>query len=87
MEYNIGSELLEAANLLVIGMISVFLFLSLLIVCITLMSKLVGGSETPATSVKIPNPNSSKKTTVKDDKVVAVITAAVHQHRQNQKNR
>ncbi|KMT65725.1 oxaloacetate decarboxylase subunit gamma [Catenovulum maritimum] len=85
MENNIGSILLEAANLLLVGMVSVFLFLGLLIVCINLMSKLVGGDAPASTSVKTPSRTRNVQKNVKDDKVVAAISAAVHQYRQDHK--
>jgi oxaloacetate decarboxylase gamma subunit len=77
-----GDLLFEAANLLLVGMVVVFAFLSLLIFCINLMSKLFGGEDPiPANSAvnrpRMPNQDSKAR----ESQVTAAISAAIHQHR------
>ncbi|MER2490421.1 oxaloacetate decarboxylase subunit gamma [Catenovulum sediminis] len=86
MENNLSSLLIEAANLLLVGMVVVFMFLGILIFLIKLMSKLVGSDAPAPASVNIPNrPTSRKSNSTQDKKVVAAISAAVHQYRQDNK--
>ncbi|AWB69064.1 oxaloacetate decarboxylase subunit gamma [Saccharobesus litoralis] len=78
---NLSSTLLEAANLMLVGMVVVFGFLSLLIVCIQLMSKAFAGEV--ETSVTQP----SRRPAVQNDQAraaqtTAAISAAIHKHRQ-----
>ncbi len=78
---NIGSLLVDAAALMVTGMGFVFLFLTLLVYLVRLMSKLIP-QEVPQ-PINIPKQN--KKIPVASSgvspQVVAAISAAVHQHR------
>ncbi len=78
---NIGSLLVDAATLMITGMGFVFLFLTILVYLVRLMSKLVP-QEVPQ---PISTPNKNKKVPVKSagvsPQVVAAISAAVHQHR------
>jgi len=78
---NIGSLLVDAATLMVTGMGFVFIFLTILVYLVRLMSKLVP-QEVPQ---PISTPNQNKKVPVKSagvsPQVVAAISAAVHQHR------
>ncbi len=78
---NIGSLLVDAATLMVTGMGFVFLFLTILVYLVRLMSKLVP-EEVPQ---PISTPNKNKKVPVTSagvsPQVVAAISAAVHQHR------
>ncbi|WP_017444986.1 oxaloacetate decarboxylase subunit gamma [Gayadomonas joobiniege] len=86
MENNLGALLFEAANLLLIGMGVVFIFLTILIFLIKLMSSLVGkNAPTPAAPVATPNINRNTGKSAQDKKVVAAISAAVHQYRQDNK--
>lgn len=86
MENNLGSVLLEAANLLVVGMGVVFVFLGILIFLIKLMSHFFAGEIPAPTKVNVPNRPATKSTgSHQDKKVVAAITAAVHQYRQDKK--
>lgn len=86
MENNISALLLEAANLLVIGMGVVFIFLTILIFLIKFMSSIVGKSApAPATPATSPNITRNTGKSAQDKKVVAAISAAVHQYRQDNK--
>ena len=86
MENNLSSVLLEAANLLVIGMSVVFVFLGILIFLIKLMSHLFAGEIPAPNKVNVPNRPAVKPTGAhQDKKVVAAISAAVHQYRQDKK--
>ena len=80
---NIKELLLEAASLMAIGMAMVFLFLTILVYVVRLMSRLVPTEEPltptrPKNSKKIARADSSD---IVDPKVVAAISAAVHRHR------
>ncbi|MGS2720461.1 OadG family protein [Paraglaciecola aestuariivivens] len=85
IQTDVASALAEAANLLVVGMLVVFLFLSLLIGAICLISWLnqLWPEPTGATdSVAQPaNPSSGSPAVPKN--VVAAISAAISQHRQS----
>jgi oxaloacetate decarboxylase gamma subunit len=78
---NIGSLLVDAATLMITGMTVVFLFLTILVYLVRLMSKLVP-EEVPEPIVT-PNQNNKVQTpsSVVSPKVVAAISAAVHQYR------
>ncbi|AHL75018.1 oxaloacetate decarboxylase [Stutzerimonas stutzeri] len=72
--------LLEGVELMLFGLGSVFLFLVLLIICIRLMSFMIGRFGSAPT----PQPASIKSTAVTaemDADVLAAIQAAIHQHR------
>ncbi|MCU4677616.1 OadG family transporter subunit [Catenovulum sp. 2E275] len=86
MENNIGPVLLEAANLLLVGMVVVFAFLGILIFLVKLMSSLVGG-DSPAPSATNSNQAARRPAPAKQDdvKVKAAISAAIHQYRQDNK--
>ncbi|EGU49428.1 oxaloacetate decarboxylase subunit gamma [Vibrio orientalis CIP 102891 = ATCC 33934] len=78
---NIGSLLVDAATLMLTGMIVVFIFLTILVYLVRLMSKLVP-EEVPA-PIATPHQNNkvqSPSSTVSPN-VVAAISAAVHQYR------
>ncbi|XUO83317.1 OadG family transporter subunit [Halomonas sp. KM007] len=82
-----GSELLqEGLALMGLGMGFVFVFLTVLVVSVTLMSKLVGRFQ-PA--VAAPASGRKKRPATAqagpDDEVVAVISAAVHRYRAAQR--
>ena len=78
---NIGSLLVDAATLMLTGMVVVFLFLTILVYLVRLMSKLVP-EEVPEPIVT-SNQNNKVQTTSSavSPKVVAAISAAVHQYR------
>ncbi|NTS77589.1 OadG family protein [Catenovulum sp. SM1970] len=80
----INDLLLEAANLLGVGMVVVFLFLGLLIFCIKGMSKLFAG-EIEAPKTPRPTRATGGNTQVRSAQITAAISAAIHQHRQNNK--
>jgi len=77
---NIDQLLLQSLELLGLGMGSVFIILSLLIVIINLVSKLVPEAEiAPATSPTPVTPNTNTAH-------VAAIQAAVHKHRRSRQS-
>lgn len=76
----IGSQLFDAATLMITGMSVVFIFLTILVYLVRLMSKLV--------PEEVPEPISAPKQNKKvqsssavSPQVVAAISAAVHQYR------
>lgn len=78
---NIADLLTEAANLMLIGMVVVFVFLGILIVCINVMANLVGED---APEVTAAPKNTTARNGTKSDvapEVVAAISAAVHNYR------
>ncbi|MGF1696640.1 oxaloacetate decarboxylase subunit gamma [Vibrio kyushuensis] len=78
---NIGSLLGDAATLMITGMSVVFIFLTILVYLVRLMSKLVP-TEAPETfSTPIQNNKVQSNPSAISPKVVAAISAAVHQHR------
>lgn len=77
---NIGSLLVDAASLMVTGMSVVFIFLTILVFLVRLMSKLVP-EEVPEPIISTnPNHNVQPSSTV-SPRVIAAISAAVHQYR------
>ncbi|MGD8174083.1 oxaloacetate decarboxylase subunit gamma [Vibrio sp. TRT 21S02] len=78
---NIGSLLVDAAAMMFTGMAVVFIFLTILVYLVRLMSKLVP-EEVPEPIVA-PNHNNKvqTKSSAVSPKVVAAISAAVHQYR------
>lgn len=79
---DIGQSLATAANLMVTGMVGVFVFLSLLISAITLMSKLMSRFEEPvAETTRTP----SFKVQGVPSGHIAAISAAIAQYNNNQK--
>lgn len=77
----IGALLITAGGLMLTGMISVFIFLSLLILITTIMSKLTLRFFAPAQAVASKTP-SFKYLGVPNEHVVA-ITAAIAQYKNN----
>jgi oxaloacetate decarboxylase gamma subunit len=72
--------LLEGVELMLFGLGSVFVFLVLLIVCIRLMSFVIGRFDSaPAVQPASAQPVSAMAET--DADIVAAIQAAIHQHR------
>ena len=74
-----GDIVAQGLELMVYGMGSVVLFLALLVVCTTVMSTTVNRFFPEPQPVRRP----SRKTTPveRDEELIAVISAAVHQHR------
>ncbi|MEF1255838.1 MULTISPECIES: oxaloacetate decarboxylase subunit gamma [unclassified Vibrio] len=78
---NIGSLLVDAATLMLTGMVVVFIFLTILVYLVRLMSKLLP-EEVPE-PIAVPNQNNKVQlpSSAVSPKVVAAISAAVHQYR------
>jgi oxaloacetate decarboxylase (Na+ extruding) subunit gamma len=76
-----SEQLLEAASLLVAGMSSVFLFLSVLIVSVKLITKFVEAFPEPAASTNTANHSANQAVTNQQD-VITAITHAVSAYRQ-----
>ncbi|MDA0121971.1 MULTISPECIES: oxaloacetate decarboxylase subunit gamma [Vibrio] len=74
---NIGSLLVDAATLMLTGMAVVFIFLTILVYLVRLMSKLVP-EEVPAPKT---NTNVQSTSSAVSPQVVAAISAAIHKHR------
>ncbi|CAM2842217.1 oxaloacetate decarboxylase subunit gamma [Vibrio rarus] len=79
---NIPALLSEAASIMAIGMAMVFLFLTLLVFVVRLMSKLLPIEQPAQThSQNIKKPTQAKSTDQVDPKIVAAISAAIQRHR------
>ncbi|MCC5827581.1 OadG family transporter subunit [Alkalimonas sp.] len=78
----VSTMLQQAAELMAIGMATVFVFLTVLVIIIQLMSlsirRFFPTKKTTATTVEVVESDTISP------RVVAVITAAIHQHRQQQ---
>ncbi|MCQ4321048.1 OadG family protein [Stutzerimonas stutzeri] len=72
--------LLEGVELMLFGLGSVFIFLVLLIVCIRLMSFVIGRFDSAPTAQAVSVRPASVATEIDTD-LLAAIQAAVHQHR------
>ncbi len=85
---DVSALLVEAASLLVVGMLVVFTFLGLMVVCVQLMSNLVG--KDPVPPVSSGNVSRQPGTPAKADgvppQVVAAISGAVHQYRRQHRS-
>jgi oxaloacetate decarboxylase gamma subunit len=77
----ISGQLTEAASIMGIGMIFVFLFLSLLVICVRLLERFAG-------EIEVPKPKSQPRpvTTGVTPEITAAISAAVHKYRNSNKN-
>lgn len=75
--------LAQAANIMAIGMIIVFCFLTFLIVCVNVMSKVISKyfPDAPAPAKSKPAPPSAATSPA----VLAAVAAAVQQHRNQAK--
>ncbi len=73
------NELISGLSLMLVGMTTVFCFLTLLVICINISSKVINRFWPEA----LPT---TQRNTSTDDEVVAAITSAVHQYR-NKDNR
>jgi oxaloacetate decarboxylase (Na+ extruding) subunit gamma len=77
------TELIRSGvELMIVGMGIVFLFLTMLVIIINLMSSLIQRFFPEEPSMTIPVPSVSSGT---DKRTVAAITAAVHQYRNKHK--
>ncbi len=90
---SVASLLFEAGSLMLIGMVFVFSFLGLLIVGIHLIARFCeafpGEEQEPLANVNRPSVNVNLNNQAVqpgiDGNVIAVISAAIHTHRQNSK--
>jgi len=76
----------QGFELALTGMTTVFLFLFLLIICMTLMSKAIVFFEPQSTQATIAFKTEKEKSlsrsqAIPDELLIAVISAAIHQHR------
>jgi len=76
----------QGFELALTGMSTVFLFLFLLIICMTLMSKVIAffeqeSPQPPAASEAEKKVSLSGSHAIPDELLIAVISAAIHQHR------
>ncbi len=78
---HIGSLLVDAATLMVTGMSVVFLFLTILVYLVRLMSKWVPQEVPPSLVAATPAKKVSTASAAVSPQVVAAISAAVHQYR------
>lgn len=78
---NIGSLLVDAATLMVTGMSVVFVFLTILVYLVRLMSKWVPQEVPQPSSSPTPAKKMQPASAAVSPQVVAAISAAVHQHR------
>jgi len=77
---DITQALATAANIMLLGMVCVFVFLGLLVIGIKLIEK-VAREGTPSIDQTMAPPSPSI-----DNNVIAAITAAVHQYRGSKSN-
>lgn len=80
-------ELLQdGLALMALGMGVVFVFLTILVISVTVMSKLIGRFQ-PAPVVAVAGKKSSPShaSSAQNDEVMAVISAAVHRYRSTQR--
>ena len=74
------NELLSGLSLMLVGMATVFCFLTLLVLCINISSKVINRFWPEAL------PSSTQQNASSDGDVIAAITAAVHQYRNKHKS-
>lgn len=77
------NELMSGLSLMLVGMSTVFCFLTLLVFCINISSKVINRFWPEALPSTAP---STQRGATADDEVIAVITSAVHQYRNNHKS-
>ncbi|WP_240004029.1 MULTISPECIES: oxaloacetate decarboxylase subunit gamma [Vibrio] len=77
---DIGSLLIDAATLMGTGMAVVFVFLTILVYLVRLMSKCLPDEALPEAK-PVPAHNRIPSATTANPQVVAAISAAVHQYR------
>lgn len=68
------NELISGLSLMLVGMSTVFCFLTLLVICINIASKIINRFWPEEIT-------STQHSTTANDDVIAAITAAVHQYR------
>ncbi|MEH0667233.1 oxaloacetate decarboxylase subunit gamma [Vibrio scophthalmi] len=78
---NVGSLLVDAAALMLTGMTVVFLFLTILVYLVRLMSKLVPEEVPEPIATPLKNNKVQPSSSTVSPTVVAAISAAVHQYR------
>lgn len=78
---DIAALLTTASNLMLTGMVGVFVFLSLLITCVTVMSKLVSRFAEPELATPARTP--SFKSQGVPNEHIAAISAAIAQYKTN----
>ncbi|ENM5721890.1 oxaloacetate decarboxylase subunit gamma [Vibrio mimicus] len=78
---HIGSLLMDAATLMVTGMAVVFLFLTLLVYLVRLMSRVIPQEAPEAAATPKKSQKVQPATDSVSPQVVAAISAAVHQYR------
>ncbi|MGO2349810.1 OadG family protein [Pseudoalteromonas nigrifaciens] len=78
---DIAALLTTASNLMLTGMVGVFVFLSLLITCVTVMSKLVSRFAEPELAMPARTP--SFKSQGVPNEHIAAISAAIPQYKTN----
>ncbi|ASM52940.1 oxaloacetate decarboxylase, gamma subunit [Pseudoalteromonas nigrifaciens] len=78
---DIAALLTTASNLMLTGMVGVFVFLSLLITCVTVMSKLVSRFAEPELAMPARTP--SFKSQGVPNEHIAAISAAIAQYKTN----
>lgn len=81
----ISDLLAEAGLLMLIGMIVVFVFLTLLIFATTMLSKLAGSDTDPSASTTHNGVSGDDSSLNAPAPVIAAITAAIHSYKQNKK--
>lgn len=72
------SELISGLSLMLVGMSTVFCFLTLLVICINISSKIISRFWPEEIT-------STQQSTSANDDIIAVITAAIHQYRNKHK--
>ncbi|WED21406.1 oxaloacetate decarboxylase subunit gamma [Vibrio sp. JC009] len=80
---DIGSLLGQAASLMITGMGVVFVFLTILVYLVRLMSRIVP-QEVPQPIAPIQNQNTQSTSSTVSPQVVAAISAAVHKYRNSE---
>jgi oxaloacetate decarboxylase gamma subunit len=78
---NIGSLLVDAATLMITGMAVVFIFLTILVYLVRLMSRLVPEEVLEPIAASKVNTNNQSTSSAVSPQVVAAISAAIHKHR------
>ncbi|MCU7555057.1 OadG family transporter subunit [Alteromonas sp. ASW11-19] len=85
---SVSSQLMEAATLMLTGMVFVFAFLTMLIGAITLIAKFCQAFPGEPEPVATPKSNSKRTASSPDSQpqdrnVIAAISAAIHMHRKS----
>ena len=78
---DLASVLVEAATIMITGMVVVFVFLSILIFLVQLMAKFAPADPEVANKTTSSQPTAKSTETVQPE-VIAAISAAVNQYRQ-----